>query len=103
MFEPVVTTVVLLFFSVLAFFTFYAPLRTVVSLIRRKNPLDRVSRLSYGISMCLSFPAAGFALIVNVVPNSRYTDYTNLFLSISAYLIVQAVTMAVLMGKTRAH
>ncbi len=103
MFDYVVNAISLLCFSTLAFFIFYAPLRTVVSLIRRKNPLDRVSRLSYGMSMCLSFPAAGVALIVNIVPNSRYTDYTNLFLSISAYLIVQAVTMAVLMGKTRAH
>ncbi|RMT37479.1 hypothetical protein ALP50_04129 [Pseudomonas syringae pv. spinaceae] len=103
MFEPVAITVVLLFFSVLAFFTFYAPVRTAVLLIRKKNPLDRVSRLSYGASMLLSFPASGFALIVNVVPNSRYSDYTNLFLSISAYFFVQAVTMAVLMGKTRVH
>ncbi|WP_122761320.1 hypothetical protein [Pseudomonas viridiflava] len=103
MFEPVATTVVLLFFSVLAFFTFYAPVRTAVLLIRKKNPLDRVSRLSYGASMLLSFPASGFALIVNVVPNSKYSDYTNLFLSISAYFFVQAVTMAVLMGKTRVH
>ncbi|RMQ61378.1 hypothetical protein ALQ01_102811, partial [Pseudomonas savastanoi pv. glycinea] len=50
MFEPVVTTVVLLFFSVVAFFTFYAPVSTAVLLIRKKNPLDRVSRLSYGAS-----------------------------------------------------
>ncbi|MCK0544431.1 hypothetical protein JTE78_17010 [Pseudomonas syringae pv. aptata] len=97
MFEPVAITAVLLVFLALGFFTVYAPIRTIASLIRRNNPIDRVSRFSYAMSTCLSFPAAGYAFLVAFVDS----DQTETFLWLSAYLFSQAIVMAVLMIKTR--
>lgn len=97
MFEPVAITAVLLFFLALGFFTVYAPVKTVISLIRRKNPLDRVSRFSYAMSTCLSFPAAGYAFVGAFLDS----DQTETFLWLSACLFLQAIIMAILMIKTR--
>ncbi|RMT08639.1 hypothetical protein [Pseudomonas coronafaciens] len=97
MFESVAITAVLLFFLALGFFTVYAPIKTIASLIRRDNPLDRVSRFSYAMSTCLSLTAAGYAFVGAFLDS----DQTDTFLWLSAYLFLQAITMAILMIKTR--
>ncbi len=101
MFEPIALTIVLLTFAALVFLTFYAPVRATISLIRRENPFKTVSRPSCLMSAGLSFIASGYALVINLVPHAIY-DYTVIFLSISGYLLLQALTMAVMMCKSTA-
>ncbi|MCF5709213.1 hypothetical protein GIV19_18250 [Pseudomonas syringae] len=101
MFEPIVLTLVLVIFTTLIFLTFYAPVRTAILLIKRENPLSEVSRLWYLMSAGLSFMASGYALLINLVRHSKY-DYPVIFLSLSGYLLLQALTMAVMMCKSRA-
>jgi len=86
----------------LAFFTAYAPVKTLFLLSTGKNPLDNVARVSYVASACLSFGGGVYALLFAMVLNSDDSKYVGAFPWIASYLFLQALVMAILIRLTRA-
>ncbi|UZS67638.1 hypothetical protein [Pseudomonas syringae] len=88
--------------AALAFFTAYAPVKTLILLATGKNPLDNVARVSYVASACLSFGGGVYALLFTMVLNSDESKYVGAFPWIAGYLFFQALVMAILIRLTRA-